>query len=239
MTDRMAAWNILRDLGFVEDASVLSDTMPGLSFNFGKFKLKASLAMNMSFQKVVLFTGVLASKRSVSEIQFEMPQLMRSREQCAAWIAWNLDQCADDKVFQPVQEVAWLSEGRKHQNLLPQYVDLTAYKARPCCLVQRDWLRLALKALRDQISIEDDTALLEVGFEGGVLSFRCGGKVVALPAEGHPWTLRYTVPAGKLRKLPKRLMETQIDISIWDSRLTIGHWCYGGVMEMSGDTPKK
>ncbi len=231
-TNSIAAWDILQGFGFTADSSVLSDTRPGLSFNFGNFKLKASFAMNKSFQQVVSFSGVLTTPKSVSMVDFEMPQLMKSREQCAAWITWNLDQqCADNKIFQPACEAPWLSEGRKHQNLLPWYVDLTAYKARPCCLAQRDWMRLALKTLRDQICKEDDSALLEVAFDGGVLSFRCGGKVVALPADGKSWASQYTLSAAKLRKYPKRLMEAQIDVSIWDSRLNIGRWRFEGVTE--------
>lgn len=52
-------WELLPSLGFQPDDTVVySDVHPGLSFDFGNFKLSASCLMNMSFVEVVLFTGI-------------------------------------------------------------------------------------------------------------------------------------------------------------------------------------
>jgi hypothetical protein len=47
-----------------------------------------------------------------------------------------------------------------------------------------------------------------------------------MPAEGSPWTQRYSVRAGALRSLPKRLMKYHIMFSVWEALLTIGNRAY-------------
>lgn len=227
----IATWALLPALGFHPDAEVLSDVNPGLSCDFGNFRLSASYITNMSFQAVVLFTGAVSTPRAVSEIHFEMPRYVTSREQCAAWIVWHLVQFS----ILPAREYAWVAEGKHHQNLLPWVIDLVTYEARPQCTVQRPWMRLALRNLAEYLATLDDGALVELGFDGSVLSIRCGGKVVALPAEGKPWATHYMIPAEKLRHLPGRLMHERIGVSVWDSKLLIDRWVYEGVLEVTGN----
>jgi hypothetical protein len=224
-------WNLLSDLGFVSDPTVISDEKPGLSFNFGNFKLSAGCVMNMSFEEVVLFTGVLVRPRSLAKVWFEMPRRVASREQCAAWIVWNLDRAEYGSIFYPEREVDWVTEGRQNQNLLPWVVELAAYQARPLCRVKREWLRVALKTLADNLATVSDETAVKLGFNDGVLMIRCGGKVVALPGEGLPWPKYYTILAGTLRHLPKRLMRERIEVSVWNEQLTIGRWAFAGVKE--------
>jgi hypothetical protein len=93
-------YEVLRDLGFQPDDTVVySNVKPGLSFDFGSFKLSASCLLNMGFVEVVLFTGILSTPHSLAEIEFELPTKVLSREQCAAWIAWNLDQSGSNQRF--------------------------------------------------------------------------------------------------------------------------------------------
>lgn len=235
----IATWNVLRDFGFAVDSSVMSDAMPGLSYDFGNFKLSACSCMNLRFADVVLFTGCLASPRSISEVQFEIPQFVESRELCAAWIVWHLDGYADGRIFQPMREVAWLHEGRNYKHLLPwerervnREREQEEYRARPHCTAQRDWLRLALKTLKEYLAKAEDVEPVEIGFDGKVLSFRLAGNVVVLAAEGSPWPTSFTLPAGKLRPLPKRLMSADIDVSVWRSRLNIDGSRYDGIVEV-------
>ena len=82
-------------------AAGMSDEMPGLSFDFGNFKLYAVCVMNLKFREVVMFTGVLTTRRTIAEVIFELPRMLASRELCGAWITWNLD----NYVFQPLIEV--------------------------------------------------------------------------------------------------------------------------------------
>jgi len=221
-------WDVLREFGFLPDDQVISDVMPGLSFDFGNFKLSASCVTNMRFVEVVLLTGVMATSRSIAEVQFEMPKQIQSHKQCAAWIVWHLDKVAGDEGFVSVHAVEWLVEGRNHRNLLPWVAEMAEYEARPHCTVERVWLRVALKELRWILSTAYDGDVV-FGFDGAVLTIRCAGKVVAMPGEGMPWAQRYTIRTEKLRNLPKRLMTERLEVSIWETRLTIGRNSYEGV----------
>lgn len=226
--DSIIIWDVLRDLGFEPDAKVMSDGTPGLSFDFGNFKLSASSVVNMRFAEVILFTGVLATSRTLAEVDFEIPRRVKSREQCAAWIVWNLDSLAGG-LFTPAREVRWLAEGRENQTLLPWVANLAAYDARPRCMVQRDWLRVALKTLRAILATARDEDTMEFGFDGAVLTMKCAGEVVALPAEGSSWPERLAIPARNLQNLPKRLMSERLEVSVFEGRLNIGRNRYNGV----------
>jgi hypothetical protein len=231
----IATFDVPRDLGFQPDDTVLySHVKPGLSFDFGNFKLSASCLLNVRFVEVVLFRGILATSHSLAEIEFELPTRVLSREQCAAWIVWKLDQYGSERMFQPRRYVAWIEEGRQNQRLVPWVTEMAAYKSRPSCTVRRDWLRLALKTLAEHLSLLPDSAAVVFSFDGSVLSVRIDGKVVALPGEGFPWAVRFNVNAGQLRRLPKRFMREYIGVEIWESRLKIYGWSYEGTINVSG-----
>ena len=99
----------LRCLGFQLDSRVISDDYPGLTFDFGNVTLRASSCLNLRCVEVVLITGVLSSPDSLAGVFFEMPRKVKSLKQCAAWIVWNLDHNADDRVFKPARHVAWVT----------------------------------------------------------------------------------------------------------------------------------
>src|SRR5687768_16801455 len=99
----------LIDLGFQPNDP---GDWPGLSYNFGNFKLNASSVLNMRFAEIVLFTGVLSTARTLAEVEFEMPRRVESVEQCAAWIIWHLDSVSEARIFVPKRSVDWVSEGR-------------------------------------------------------------------------------------------------------------------------------
>jgi hypothetical protein len=230
----IATYDVLLDLGFQPDDTVLSRNCPSLSFDFGGFQLSASCVLNLRVVEVVLFGGVLATPNALAEIEFELPRKVLSREQCAAWIAWSLDQSAPERRFQPRQYVGWIEEGRQNQKLLPWVIDMGAYDSRPSCTVRRDWLRLALKTLGEHLSSLTDSAPVVFSFDGSVLSIRFDGEAVALPGEGFPWAVRFSVKAGDLRRLPKRLMSECLGVEIWESRLRIDRWVYEGTIDLSG-----
>jgi hypothetical protein len=221
-TPRASTWDLLRVLGFVEDRTVVSDVMPGLSFNFGNFKLSASACVNLRVRQVVLLTGVIATRREVCEVQCELPREVESAEQGMAWLVWCLDNAVGGR-FEPAVTPGWLAEGRRHFHLLPWECESAAYAARPHCVVNRDWVHVALKALGEQLTTVDDEAAVTFGFDGNVLTISCAGKVSPMPAEGSPWPQPYSVRAGSLRNLPKRLMQRYIEFSLWDGALRIGN----------------
>ncbi|MEI8064046.1 MAG: hypothetical protein WCH84_08275 [Verrucomicrobiota bacterium] len=224
-TGLISTWDLLQEFGFMPDASVgFSDVMPGLSFDFGNFKLKASCVMNLHFVEVVMFTGYVTTPRTMTELLFELPRQVESREQCAAWIAWNL------KGDVPKHEPDWLKEGRLHFNLLPWERRRAAYEARPHCSVSRKWARLALDTLATHLTTVPDAALVEFVFDGAVLTIRCEGKVVALPGDGSSWQHTYLIRAEKLRHLPQRLMRDPLEVSVFDGALTLENRRYEGVI---------
>lgn len=224
-------WELLKQLGFVPDASVISDVMPGLSYDFGNFTLSASAVMGKWFEPLVLFTGVLATPRTLAEVSFELPRVVASKEQLTAFLVYYLDKAARGDVFHPSRPVAWISEGRATQSLLPWEMDMAAYRARPHCSVRRDWLRLALNSLAEIITKADDTAAVEFSFDGSVLMIRCSDQVVPMSAIGNAWPSPFEIPAGKMRRLPKRLMRDELEVSVHGGRLHIGRNCFDGARE--------
>jgi hypothetical protein len=226
----------LRCLGFQPDPTIVSDGYPGLSFDFGNLTLRASSCVNLRYVEIVFFTGILSTPRSLTEVQFEMPRRLKSVKQCAALIVWNLDQYADHRVFRSARHVGWMEEGRENRRLVPRVMSMAEYNARPQCVVQRDWLRLALKTLGKYLAPLSDDASIVFRFDGSVLAIRSNEKVIALPGEGSPWAVSFRVEARTLQQLPKRLMREDISVSIWESRITLGNYTYAGTLEEFGTT---
>ncbi len=225
-------WTLLPSLGFQPDDTVsFSEIRPGLSLDFGNFKLSAADLISPRSGEVVSFSGVLATPRTLTEIHFELPRRVESLKQCAAWIVWNLDQQWDDRMFRPARATEWVEEARRYRRLLPWVMSQAEFEARPRCRVRRDWLRLALKTLSEHIASLPDNASIVFAFDGSVFSIQSEKKVIALPAEGLPWLVRFRVEAGRLRRLPKRLMRECIGVSIWESRISLGQYVYEGAFE--------
>lgn len=151
--DFISLWDLLSILGFLPDPGVWSDPPPGLSCRIGGGAISASRVRSERLQQVVLITGVLVSPRGVAEINFEMPRKVESRQQALAWLVWGLDSAADGGRFAPGVPIWWLEEGRQHRGTLPWERERLAYAARPHCFLEREWARLALKTLADQIRI--------------------------------------------------------------------------------------
>jgi len=73
--DTMSTLDVLLDLGF----EPFADPLPGLRFDFGNFELRARQLINLKFQEVVAFSGVLATPRTVREVAFDIPPRIASR----------------------------------------------------------------------------------------------------------------------------------------------------------------
>ena len=224
-------WDMLKEFGFAPDAAVISDAIPGFSFDFGNFKLSASAVMGEHLRPVVLFTGVLATPGTVAEVCFELPRRVASREQLTAFLTYYLDKAAQGNVFCPSHPVDWIAEGRANRGLLPWEVNMAAYHARPHCKVRRDWLRIGLNTLAEIITKADDAAAVRFSFDGSVLTIRCSGQAVPMSATGKAWLAHFEIPAGKLRRLPKRLMQDELEVSVHKGRLHIGRVCFDGAQE--------
>lgn len=225
-------WNLLPSLGFQpDDTIVFSDVRPGLSLDFGNFKLSAVAVTSPYSGEIVSFSGILATPRTVAEIHFELPRRVESLKQCAAWVVWNLDQQWDGRVFRPARSLEWVEEARRNRRLLPWVMSQAEYDARPHCTVQRDWLRLARKNLREHLGSLPDNAIVVFSFDGAAFSIRCDTKLIVFPGDGSPWTVCFRVEAKTLRQESKRrLMREYIGVSIWNSRIEFGPWSYEGMV---------
>ncbi len=224
-------YDVLKSLGFKDDKSIISDPPGGLSFDFGNFKLSAVFGINRWIQEAVLLCGVMSTSRSIAYINTEMPLEVDSREQGLAWITWCLDKHADGGVFEPIQPLDWLIEGRQYFHILPWERERTAYESRPHCWVQRDWAKVAIRKLSEQIAISDNEAPVTFQFDGEIITIRCGTVLVAtIPANGKKWACQYLLKAGNLRRLPQRLMSEKVEFSVWNSGFKIGRFCYKDVV---------
>lgn len=227
----ISTWGILKDLGFQEDSSVVSEHGAGLTFKFGSFYLSASCLLNRWLMETVQFHGIIKSPRSLSDVQFEIHSYVESFEQCLALIAWNLDKYVGNDLFKPWDGTAWIEDGRKHFHLLPWELSRLAYNARPFCKVQHEWLKLGLKSLKDFTKRIADEGNVEIDFDGKILSFKIDQQEIVMTAEGSPWQSRFHFPVSDLKNLPKHIMDSEVTLSIWDDRFHIGNWSYRGIVE--------
>jgi hypothetical protein len=79
--DSFSTWSALLPLDFKPDDRVLSDELPGLSLDFGTWRLNASHTINRHFVPIVLCSGVIRTPRTLASVSFEMPRQVESREQ--------------------------------------------------------------------------------------------------------------------------------------------------------------
>ncbi|HYE37087.1 hypothetical protein [Methylocaldum sp.] len=159
-----------------------------------------------------------------------MPSEVESLEQGVAWVTWCLDDHSPKGMFEPASPIPWLAVGRQNRHLLPWEKERAAYAARPHCTVERAWARLALNTLAEKLNLVGEKTMAIFDFDGSVLRISCGETVIAMPADGLPWTQPFSIAAGLLRNLPKRLMTSAVEFSIWDSALQIGNRRYRGVI---------
>jgi hypothetical protein len=172
---------------------------------------------------VVHLSGVLSpSNRTSAMVSHDLPSELESYEQGLAFLTYYLRRHVRHLSKVP----DWLHEGAHHQHLLPWERERAAYRARPYCIIQRDWLRVAFKTLAKQLATISDDATVTFEFDGSALIIRCAAKVIPMAGEGDPWPRSYSVKAGSIRELPTRLMQQNVEISVWERSLVLGNRRY-------------
>jgi len=208
--------NVLLELGFHENWSAITDEQPGYCYDFGNLKLTAAQVTNSYLTPVFAFGGVARSPRTIAEISFDMPLEVESLEQGVAWVTYGLG-----RAFRPSKLTPWVDQGRKWSDTLPWEQDRRRYEARPHCLVDRDWFRLAAKKLRDKAGLVNANESASFQFDGKVLQIKTLGEFLAMPAEGVAWDRPYFVNASELDSLPKRMMRSTVEVNVWEGKLRI------------------
>lgn len=234
----METWTAIQKFGFEPDASVISDGGTGLSCDLGQFRLSAGQMVNLYCQEIVQFSAVYQTPNSMGMLDFEMPTQVESLEQCAAWIAWHFKQrgLLRQKLLSPTK-ASFLTLGLQHQDTLPWVRNMAAYAARPHCSVERPWMKVAINALKANLSVEKGDGDVGIWFDGQVLTFSGFGWVVPVPAKGDPWPSRYQIRTENFSKFPSRLMKEQIHISVWKEHLFVANWRYDGVTPIDFKSP--
>jgi len=212
----------------------MSDELPGLSFDFGTFKLDASWQLNRWFVPVVLLSGNYATSRTIAMIEQQLPLKVESAAQGKAFVAWSLRDIVREPYGLKITP-AWLTEGRDHFDLLPWNRQLTDYKARPRCYIRRDWARIALKELGRYLALAMPDDSVTLSFDGEALRVQVGNELLVVQAKGDPWTVNYSIRAAELTRLPRRLTRDPIEISIVRLSLRIDHCHYSEVVAEQGE----
>lgn len=209
----------LLQLGFVPDAD-----SEKFVYDFGNFELTAIQSMNRSFVEVIYVTGVFYDKRSLCNVEIQLPLRVASIELCTTFIASGIERQIGN--FTSSIQTDWLETGRNNFDLLPWMREQKRYKERPRCLADRDWLKLAIRdlSLHQEELGENDSLFLT--FQKGIFSIRSPLKVIAFPAAGEDWNFQYEIIAGKLRNLPKRINNKEIEISVWNDYLFLANRGY-------------
>jgi hypothetical protein len=211
----VSTFEVLKEIGFAEDSS---EQQRGFSFTIGRFKLWALPCINRWFVPIVLVTGHLYDGNTLSEICDELPAEAESREQVIAYISWCLDK-AMGRTFKLAFEPPWLVEGRGWRQLLPWDRKRAAYEGRPHCHMKRDWAKLALRELAQNLSAVDDESAVSFGFDGTVLRIACGRATTTVAAEGRAWPSWFSAPTQPAygcsespNETPRRVMRTSLTL---------------------------
>ena len=174
---KMKTREVLLALGFWPDEA----RPDSLSFDFGTLVLESAQVLSLPGGFVVAFCGVQSTSRAIRQYDFKLPCMLESLDRGKALIADYL------RNFTPAVPCDWLEEGRALPHLSPWERKRLAYEARPKCLIERDWSRLAAKRLRSLAEVADETAVIEIIFDGRTISFQSLTETIAMRATGDAW----------------------------------------------------
>lgn len=226
----ISTWDGLKELGFIDVVDdQLAELIPMRSYRLGKLKLRASLTVTWYMAQIVVLHAEYFSARSFGMIDDEYPLKVESLDQLAAFVADTARKVMDEEDIDGPLPL-WFQRGLQNKHLLPEQQAIAEYEARPHCRAQRDWVKLAFKALAKHLGAAPDDATVRFSFDGSVLSIRCGELVSPIPADGKAWPATYTVAAKHLRRLPNRFpRDRSVHFGIWESELQIANRCFGKV----------
>jgi hypothetical protein len=238
MADGFQTWLLLPELGFTpsrRDKRIGIDQ--ALSFDFGGFSLDAFSGFTRSgLECAVCFSGVWNSGRVIADVDFWLPAVVESKEQALALLSDALRGYGLGREFIPLRRSSWFEEGLNFRDYIPLVRLKNEYEARPRCLVRREWLRLALRDLREAAASGAEDELARVSFDGRILELEIGSTLIPLSATGAPWPSRFQVAANVLAHPPRRLERDPVMVEIREARLWIGNHFMGVASAASEST---
>ena len=208
---------LLVQLGFTPYQASFTDQQPGYLYDFGNFQLQTVQVLGSSFRPVMLFSGVLATPRTVREIRFEVSLDIDSAELLVAMIAYGL---GDN--FEPEIHPAWLDTGRRNRHLLPWVRRQQEYELRPKCHIDADWYRIAAKKLIAIGQASDSADAVKLTLKNQVLRFEAGKQLVAIPVPDADWPATYALSAIGLLNLSKGAGPRGVGMVVYDDHLRVG-----------------
>lgn len=210
---------ILREFGFAPDPAIVSDPPGGLRYDLGPLRLRAGVCQ-APFGPTVQVWGVLATGRSVAEVNLQLPQNLSSPELAAALLSYHLDRISGPEAAGALV-APWLTLGRQNQDLLPWEVERVARELLPRCMVRRDWMKLAIRDFRAALPADSPEDVVRISFDGEVLRLTATGYRGIVPAEGRAWIEQYAVRTADLDGLPRRWPDP-VWLEYDDGRLRLG-----------------
>ena len=119
--------DILLEFGFQPDESVISDVQPGLALRLGDFKLSASWVVNDHYVDIVLLSGVYNTSREIGMVDIQLPRQMESREQCAAWLVWGLNNSSKHLIAESSVQYEWFELGKANKEALRRFIWISVW----------------------------------------------------------------------------------------------------------------
>ncbi len=207
---KVSVHTILIEIGFlpIED---------GLQLDLGNCKLKAIQGINRHFQEGYNFFGYYISERRAGELDFFLPLQLESYEQVLAFIAYYLRN-ADLRI-----KPDWLNEGLALKEHLPWQRDSKKYNENPKSTIEHEWFRVMVKKIRLLIPTSTDEDVTIFSFDGTVLKVVCNNQTFVVSGLGQDWQRTATVKTKSLNFLPKRILNRDVQVFIWQDKLNIGN----------------
>lgn len=210
LNSNVSTLSILNEIGFQSKSD-------GLQFDFGNCELKAFQGIYRNFQKGIIFLGFYASKRKCGELDFFLPLQVESYDEGLALISYYL-KSADLK-----NKPDWLYKGLALSEHLPWKKEAKAYNEIPRAFIEPEWFRVLVNKLKLLISTSTDEDVTTFSFDGFVLKVTCNNVIFFVTALGKDWQRTFTLKTKSLDFLPKRILNKNISIYIWEDKLHIGN----------------
>lgn len=236
--------DVLPTLGFTQDWAATTDQPPGFVFKRDILELHAAQCTGFHLRPQILFSGMAVTDRTLQGFEFALPLAVESKEQAVAMIAYYIG-----SDFVPSAPIDWLDQGRLWKHLLPwekHWRELRQRddeyeqqrRARPHCLVARDWMRMLRKQLRVAVNSAGEHDEFFVEFDGHMLKITLLDTAIGAPARGPASWNCYRGRIASLAGLPTRFLTDPVEIGIWNGRLEIEqtHFAVTPAAQLSGAT---